>query len=170
MVESNPSSAQLTQYAVVADRRLQWDVLLWQVPSLAFAAESFILTLTVASTVSWSSRVCLNALGLCIAFLCCNLMARIRGLSVTDAAWLDLAEKEYGISAKSVVPPPFGSAYRAYHRHRIGNGVGCGKLMDPLVSRVARIPSFRVWFLALLAFGLIHLTLLTISIMGLANS
>jgi hypothetical protein len=51
----------LPAYQAVATRRMQWDALLWQVPSLSLAAQAFLLTISVDGDTSRTSPGCLHS-------------------------------------------------------------------------------------------------------------
>jgi hypothetical protein len=55
-------------YTALAARRLQWDGLLWQVPSLSMTAQAFLMTITLAPGEARASRIIAPVLSSMAAF------------------------------------------------------------------------------------------------------
>jgi len=47
----------LEQYSIVANRRQQWDTLLWQMPTMALTGEAFLFTISLGANTSQNRRV-----------------------------------------------------------------------------------------------------------------
>lgn len=104
MSESPDPSASLKDvdprlYDMVAQRRLQWDSLLWQVPVLSLTAQAFLLTIALAPDSKQFPRALASALGFVAAVLAMHLMSRDRQAEITDAHWLrDYEQANFGVS------------------------------------------------------------------------
>jgi len=84
-------------YAAVAARRLQWDNLLWQVPTLSLTAQAFLFTIALGSDSQRFARVVACVLSLVVTFLSVTLMARYRQGELNDAHWLEQYEMDHGL-------------------------------------------------------------------------
>jgi hypothetical protein len=129
----------LPVYQAVAARRMQWDALLWQVPSLSLA---FLLTIAFGPDTSRTSRLLTSALAAVAALLSLHLLIRHRQAEITDAHWLAAYEqRHFGITAHG---PEW--------RDRRNATVIPGHL-----GALARIPAFPLWQAALSLFGVVGL-------------
>ncbi len=132
----------LPVYQAVAARRMQWDALLWQVPSLSLAAQAFLLTIAFGADTSRTSRLLASGLAVVAAVLSLHLLIRHRQAEVTDAHWLAAYEQQH-----------FGTtAHGPEWRDRRNATVIPGHL-----GGLARIPAFPVWQAALSLFGVVGL-------------
>ena len=90
---------QLFAYEMLATRRNQQDSMLWQVPALALTAQAFLLTIALGGdAIPAFSRALAAGLGLVVACMTMQLMAKHRHLTELDNAWLALMEREIGIA------------------------------------------------------------------------
>jgi hypothetical protein len=132
----------LPVYQAVAARRMQWDALLWQVPSLGLAAQAFLLTIALGSDTSRTSRVLASCLAVVAALLSLHLLIRHRQTEVTDAHWLAAYEQQhFGITAH-------GPEWRNRRNATV---------IPDYLGALARIPAFPVWQAALSLFGVVGL-------------
>ena len=144
----------LPVYQAVAARRLQWDALLWQVPSLSLAAQAFLLTIAFGPDTSRTSRLLASGLAVVAALLSLHLLIRHRQAEVTDAHWLAAYEQQhFGITAHG---PEW--------RDRRNATVIPGHL-----GALARIPAFPVWQTALSLFGIVGLTAFALAVFDLGS-
>lgn len=81
-------------YALVAARRSQWDLLLWQVPVLSFTAQAFLFNISLGGTSSRTARIVASLLSALMAYLSIALMARHRQEEIADARWLEKHEPD----------------------------------------------------------------------------
>jgi hypothetical protein len=94
-----PRGASERVYDVVAQRRLQWDNLVWQVPVVGLTAQAFLFTIALSAGNSQFARATASFLALVAALLSMQLMARQRQSELTDAHWLNAYEQEtFGFS------------------------------------------------------------------------
>jgi hypothetical protein len=75
-------------YEVVAQRRLQWDNLVWQVPVVSLTGLAFLFTISLSAGNSQLARAVASALALVASLLSMQIMARHRQAELTDAHWL----------------------------------------------------------------------------------
>src|ERR1035438_162519 len=144
----------LPVYQAVAARRMQWDALLWQVPSLSLAAQAFLLTIALGSDASRTARLLASGLGVAAALLSLHLLIRHRQAEVTDAYWLAAYEQQH-----------FGTtAHGREWRDRRNATVIRGPL-----GALARIPAFPVWQAALSPFGVVALVAFVLAIFDIGN-
>lgn len=149
--QPNPPAAppDLPLYQAVAARRMQWDALLWQVPSLSLAAQAFLLTIAFGPDTSLTSRLLASGLAVVAALLSLHLLIRHRQAEVTDAHWLAAYEQQH-----------FGTTVHGPEwRDRRNATVISGRL-----GRLARIPAFPVWQAALSLFGIVGLIAFALAI------
>jgi hypothetical protein len=152
--ESQVMAADLPVYQAVAARRMQWDALLWQVPSLSLAAQAFLLTIALGPDTSRASRLLASGLGVVAAFLSLHLLIRHRQAEVTDAHWLAAYEQQH-----------FGTTAHGPEWRKRRNAT---VIQGPL-GRLARIPAFPVWQGALSLFGVVALVAFVLAIFGVGS-
>jgi hypothetical protein len=144
----------LPVYQAVVARRMQWDALLWQVPSLSMAAQAFLLTIAFGPDTSRTSRLLASGLAVVAALLSLHLLVRHRQAEVTDAHWLAAYEqRHFGITAHG---PEW--------RDRRNATVIPGQL-----GVLARIPAFPVWQAALSLFGVVGLIAFILAIFDIGS-
>jgi hypothetical protein len=132
----------LPVYQAVAARRLQWDALLWQVPSLGLAAQAFLLTIAFGPDTSRTSRLLASLLAVVTALLSLHLLIRHRQAEVTDAEWLGKYEQQH-----------FGTTAHGPEWRDRRNATA----IKGYLGFLARFPAFRVWKVALSLFGVVGL-------------
>jgi hypothetical protein len=133
----------LPVYQAVAARRVQWDVLLWQVPALSLTAQAFLLTIALGADTSRASRLLAAGLGVAAAFLSLHLFIRQRQAELVDARWLaDYEQEHFGATAH-------GPGWQQERNATVIQGY-------PRI--LARLPAFPVWQVALILFGVVDLT------------
>ena len=84
-------------YAAVAARRLHSDVLTWQVPVVALAAQAFLLTVGLDSGQTRVARGVVLALGVLVIAWAGRLMVRYRMSEMNDSQWLEKWDEQIGI-------------------------------------------------------------------------
>jgi len=152
--DSQAMATDLPVYQAVAARRMQWDALLWQVPSLSLAAQAFLLTIALGPDASRTSRLLASGLGVVAALLSLHLLIRHRQAEVADAHWLAAYEQQH-----------FGTtAHGPEWRDRRNATVIRGPL-----GALARIPAFPVWQGALSLFGVVALIAFVLAIFDIGS-
>jgi hypothetical protein len=136
---------QLFAYEMLAERRNQQDSMLWQAPALALTAQAFLLTIALGgNAVSVFARALAAGLGLVVACMSMQLMAKHRHLTELDNAWLAAMEQEIGLAPIAA--------------RDMGPGVG------PRRSLARRARSYVVWEAGLALFALTNMAILLITL------
>ncbi|KAG8827784.1 hypothetical protein FRC19_000288 [Serendipita sp. 401] len=82
-------------YQTVANRRLAFDNMTWQVPIMALSAHAFLFTISLASDTSRTARIMSMGLSFLITLLTARLFIGHMKREVSDRAWLAAFEKQY---------------------------------------------------------------------------
>ena len=136
---------QLFAYEMLAVRRNQQDSMLWQTPALALTAQAFLLTIALGgNAISVFARALAAGLGLVVACMSMQLMAKHRHLTELDNAWLAAMEQEIGIA-------PIAAR-------------GIGADVGPRRSLARRARSYVVWEAGLALFALTNMAILLVTI------
>lgn len=141
------SEHQVVYQAVVA-RRLQWDTLLWQVPTLSLTAQAFLFTIALGPGVSQVARTIAALLSIVISCLSVTLMARHRQAELADAGWLEDHEASF--------PPELRVHGQNFIRRR-DTVHPRGRMYVPLV------PGYKTWNIGLLLFALVAVVVIAIT-------
>lgn len=129
-------------YQAVVARRMQWDNLLWQVPTLSLTAQAFLFTIALGPDTTRVSRTIAAVLSIVISFLSVTLMARHRQAELSDAHWLEDFEAAFPAEMR-VHGRNFVNRRRNIHSK--------DRMYVPL------IPGYKTWTLGLLLFALVAL-------------
>jgi hypothetical protein len=136
---------QLFAYEMLTARRNQQDSMLWQAPALALTAQAFLLTIALGgNAVSVFARALAAGLGLVVACMSMQLMAKHRHLTELDNAWLAAMEREIGLTPVAA------------------RGVAVG--VGPQRSLARRARSYVVWQVGLGLFALANMAVLLVII------
>ena len=154
----------LEQYAIVANRRQQWDTLLWQMPTMALTGEAFLFTISLGASTSQAGRIVASLLALIIAIAALHSLSAHRLSELTDSRWLHDHEVKSGASELH------GLSWRDRRKAMADEQLRSGQLTDRLVARAFRFRSIEIWFwtmalilmaaIAVLAIAIIHPDLL----------
>jgi len=129
-------------YAAVAERRTQFDNLVWQVPALSLTAQAFLFTLALSPDGSRYSRTVACLLSMLTSFLTVQLLTKQRQAEIADAHWLARIEKSHG--------PSVGRAHGrrwAKRRARVSSDAGA-------FTGLQYLKGFQTWAWGLSLFGL----------------
>jgi hypothetical protein len=154
----NEDAEALEQYTIVASRRQQWDVLLWQMPTMALTGEAFLFTISLGGSTSRTGRIVASVLALVVAVASLHSLAGHRLSELTDARWLREYEQSKGASELH------GLSWRARRLMVVRDQLGSSSLTDRLVARTDRFRSIVVWFWSMHLIALTALVVLVISI------
>lgn len=148
MADPPPVDAELSMacYNAVAQRRLQYDALMWQVPALSLTAQAFLFTIALDGGAGRLARVLAGLLAAIVSFLTVQLMAKHRWHERIDSNWLDRFEQRSGLE------PVHG------RRRRLAEGVG---LSGPHL--LIRWSSYRLWQCGITMFGVVGLACAAVS-------
>ena len=120
------------QYSVLCTRRQAFDNMVWQVPSLAIAAQSFLLSTAFDSKTEAFNSLLLSTFALVIGLAALQLMHKHRQLEIEDAELLKAFEEDH-----------LEEGYVVIHGKRDGvPGIERGWLV--------KLSSFRIWSIVLL--------------------
>jgi hypothetical protein len=148
----------LEQYAIVANRRLQWDTLLWQMPMMALTGEAFLLTIALyASTRQWG-RILSAFLAFVVAASTLHSLGAHRLNELTDSAWLH--EHEIGHDAERI----HGLAWRERRSAMVAQQRRTGTFTDRVIARTAIVRSITLWFWTMALIALVSLGILAIAV------
>ena len=125
-------------YELLMMRELEQDSMLWQTPALAMTAQAFLLTVAFDSGASVVARAVTAGLGVVVAFLSMQLMAKHRFLEELDREKMREFESALGIA-------PLAKREWAYRDGRYIQ-------TKPVESRWAKHSSYKVWQRGLLLF------------------
>ncbi len=131
---------ELDQYGIVAQRRAQWDALLWQMPTMAVTGEAFLFTIALGAHTSQLGRIAASAVALVVSGATLHSLASHRLSELTDSRWLLEHESERGASALH------GLSWRERRRRVVDEQRRSDSLTDRLVARSSRWRSIVVWF------------------------
>ncbi|GAA1109917.1 hypothetical protein [Arthrobacter flavus] len=155
----------LLMYEALLLREVEKDSLLWQAPSLALTAQAFLLTIALGQNVEPAAVLISASLGLIIALLSMQLMARHRLLTHLDRTLMHYLEDQLGIHHLSNRAYFYQNGLldkkSAEPRHEDGeyripiwlNGHEAPKRVNWFSAQ----KSFYIWFWGLASFGLVNL-------------
>jgi hypothetical protein len=161
--ENNPQSpsqdascteqALLAAYASVSARRTSFDTMMWQVPALATTAQAFLMTIALGADTARGSRVLAALLGMVLAVLAAQLMAKYRSLEKIDSRVAEQIERRVRLDRVLGLPPHASASVRADAGVR-----------PPWWIRVS---SYRLWLAGLLIFAMVDCLAALAAISGL---
>jgi hypothetical protein len=131
--------AVVAMYQVVAARRLTFDTMMWQVPSLSLTAQAFLLTISLGTDSSRLARLISALLGSAAMGMCLQLMAKYRHLEIMDARTAEQLERDLSGSPGQrlyIHSPP---SHRA-------------KALNMAPRRFVALSSYRLWMTGVLLF------------------
>ena len=149
----------LEQYSIVANRRQQWDTLLWQMPTMALTGEAFLFTISLGASTSQTGRIVASALALLVAVAALHSLSAHRLSELTDSRWLHDHEVSSGASELH------GLSWRERRMAMANEQLHSRQLTDRLVARTFRFRSIEVWFWTMALILLAALAVLVISIL-----
>jgi len=160
----------LVSYQVVGARRLQWDSLLWQVPTLSLTGQAFLLVIALGESSTDLARYMSAGLGLLMAFTSLLTLASHRTTEVSDAHWMHALEGQLGITPVS--GPAFKANRDSYREamknapapeHLSGLRLFFYRLPDRIVRMASRRRAYPVWIYTFIAFGIVQLTVILVT-------
>ncbi|WP_433715504.1 hypothetical protein ACQP2U_16695 [Nocardia sp. CA-084685] len=130
-------------YQTVADRRLQYENLLWQVPTLSLTAQAFLFSISMAAANDSVARIASSLLALIVSILSIMLMASHRLAERKDALWLEQFEQQ---QIGAGIWGAHGSVFEAQQQN-VELDVGWLNNLIPMRQM------FTVWVVGLACFG-----------------
>ncbi len=85
-------------YRIIANRRLAYDNLSWQVPALSLTAQAFLFTISLAPSTSQAGRTIASLLAIFISFASIQLLERHSFFETATSIFLENFERKNGIS------------------------------------------------------------------------
>jgi hypothetical protein len=125
----------LVQYQVVAARRQNFDLMVWQVPALTLTAQAFLLVIALGSGSGHLARIAAGLLSAVTALMSVQLLLRQRLHEVADTRWLHDFEDSRG--------------WEPIHQRPAARVAAAGMRARGL----ARLPSHQLWITGLVLFG-----------------
>ncbi len=125
---------------------MEKDALVWQTPALAVTAQAFLLTIGLDPDTARFARGIASVLGVVVAYMTCQLMAKHRYLRRLDEWKLRELEGDSRLSGLST--HAYGDAADEYAG----------------ATRLTKSKSYAVWQTGLVLIGLAHLLVLTLTV------
>jgi len=134
-------------YQIIAARRMNYDVLLWQVPVLSLTAQSFLFQISLGSGINLYARLASSLLSLVAALISMQLMAKHRYHEQLDSKALELVERQLGLPLL----------------HSIPKNPTLFQETKP-IGVFLRMSSYKIWLVGLSLFALVATTILVYAI------
>ncbi|KZV98264.1 hypothetical protein EXIGLDRAFT_728728 [Exidia glandulosa HHB12029] len=138
-------------YQTVANRRLAFDNMTWQVPIMALTAHAFLFTIALDAETRPLARYISMILSLIITFLTCRLFIGHMIREVADRAWLQEFENTF--------LPEIGRVHVKGWRFRKAVNKNKAGWMRPLFW----LPAFQLWRDGLVVMGLIAVAVIIVT-------
>jgi hypothetical protein len=151
--ESAPEATTLAVYQVVTSRRLAFDTMMWQVPSLSLTAQAFLLTISLSADSSWLARVVSSGLGIVVMAMCLQLMAKFRHLVDIDSLMATELEKDFEKPAGKGTPIHLPPRQRA-------------RVLNVAPKWLIALSSYRLWMIGLALFLIADLAIAVFAIVA----
>lgn len=146
----------LFTYEMLMQREMEQDAMLWETPTLALTAQAFLLTIALNNESAPAAVYVSAGLGVLVAFLSMQLMAKHRFLSEMDRAEMHRLEEALGIphmsrrnyffqDGKYVIPPTLQIRSRMAPKKQ---------------GLLERASSYKVWIRGLALFAAVNLAIL----------
>ena len=132
-------AAAVAMYQVVTARRLTYDTMLWQVPSISLTAQAFLLTISLGADSSRLARLISSILASAARGRCLQLMAKYRHLEIIDARTAEKLERDLSRS------PNHGPQIHSPPSQR-------AKAVNMAPKRFVALSSYRLWMSGVLLF------------------
>lgn len=139
------------RYEVIAGRHAGWDVLLWQIPALMVAAQSFLLVIALAPDSTLPARIVACSASIGFLLLSAISMARQRQTAILDAQRLAQMERDAGIEDEDL---QFGPEWRD-RRNNTTIGVSWLEWLRIGRSRANKKEPKTIFLVWIVAFGAI---------------
>jgi hypothetical protein len=137
-------------YAALVNRRIAFDQLMWQVPTLSVTAQAFLVTVGVSSNLSTVVRALALVLALMAGALAMQLMAKQRFHEQVDTAYLQQLEHQAnGRLVEGFAP------HDAALKTNPATGRTKASTLGVTPSRWVRLSSYRTWMWGLRCFLLL---------------
>lgn len=158
------NSELLTVWETLSNRRMNYDSMLWQTPTLGMTAQAFLLTLSLAGDTSSLGRVTAASLSAAISLMVMQLMVKHRRHEMLDARQLKRLEDEIGLPRNLFPRLPHGKINEKDEEtllvdNEIGElGIG--------VRALLKYRSFSVWFYGQFLFLSVAVAIVATEVLG----
>ena len=159
--ETSSPGMDAQQYTHLVNRRMQWDQLVWQTPTMALTGEAFLFNICLGNGVSHFARVVASTLALVVSIASLHTLAMHRTSELADANLIRKYESEGG---RFGAHGPDWRDFRTAHAREQEHIVGRRELTDRLVARFSRVRGIEVWFWTLAFIFIVSLVLLVMAI------
>jgi hypothetical protein len=146
-------AAVVAMYQALTARRLTYDTMLWQVPSLSLTAQAFLLTISLGADSSRLARLISSILASAAMGMCLQLMAKYRHLEIIDARIAEKLERDLSRSTgqwPQIHSPP---SQRA-------------KTANVAPKRFVALSSYRLWISGVLLFLVADLLIVLLALVA----
>lgn len=150
----------LFTYEMLIQREMEQEAMLWETPTLALTAQAFLLTIALNHDASPAAVLASAGLGLVVAVLSLQLMAKHRFLNEMDKTLMHRIEEELGISHISRRNYFFTNKVYTVPETLSGNGHGAPKKQGFLEAQ----QSYRYWFRGVALFAVVNIAILAAQI------
>jgi hypothetical protein len=135
-------------YKMLAARHSQRGALVWQVPTLSFTGQAFLLTVALSHENSRLSRCFAASLGFVVAVMSIELMARHRRAARADEKLLNEYEKREGVGIH-------GDAWRKTRNE-----------MSSVLLIFGKLPGMETWMGCFLLFAGVNLAIFVLALIA----
>lgn len=143
-------------YEMLLQREMEQDAMLWETPTIALTAQAFLLTIALNKDSTAAAVYVSAALGVLVALLSMQLMAKHRFLNEMDRAQLHRLEEELGIPNLSRRSYFYSEGKYFVPRELAAPGRNAPKKEGILEKQ----RSYKVWLRGVGLFGLVNLGIL----------
>jgi hypothetical protein len=146
-------------YQAVADRHLQHDNLLWQVPAVSLTAQAFLFSISMGAGNDAVARIASSLLALNVSIISIMLMASHRLAARKDVLWLERFEQN------ELAAGTWGAHGTAFETQQDIADLDAGWVGNLIPMR----QMFTVWVVGLACFGLAAVFMILRTLVGLAR-
>lgn len=158
---SPPPPEDHAPYTHLVNRRLQWDALVWQTPTLALTGEAFLFSISLGNGISHLARVIASLLAFLVSWASLHTLAMHRTNELADARLIHEYEREH---QRSHVHGTHWRDYRSSLARELEQQGGRREITDRLLARMTRLRGIEVWFWTLTFILFVSAALLVIAI------
>jgi hypothetical protein len=162
----------LLKYNALGDRKRHFDSLFWQIPSLSLGGQAFLLSISLGSGTSPTSRLLSSVLGVFVAFVSLASLSRIRLYEFTITNQLVLLEKEiFGDAFTDTRSQEWKSAeHQALTYTRRSNNPekpNRKTIFEKLFFQLQKVRSYEIWVSTLILFIVVGLYIIVATVINL---
>lgn len=152
-------------YQVVANRRLGYDTLVWQVPALGLTAQAFLFTTALNTSNGKPARLVSASLALVIALISMQLMSKHRYHEEIDSRLLQVVETDLNLDKLYGCTPHAPPSERAETIRMLAADYPINQVRSTWIQRRS---SYRLWMYGLALFALAAAGIIVTAVVDLA--